>query len=739
MNGIGSLHRDRQDHFTPAEYGLYYLLRRQDVDVARYLVVDEGPTEEHAGLVGRSVGDLASRLAALWFGTDESLAEQLLLRDRISAALRQDDADELRRLSELPAGFWEVLDRLDFRDFDTSALQGSAGTLLKSELLSASSRGYEIQQLRQRFAEAAGAVSDWEPIEPEGLAAVVKVASDAQVSRQVLQSIGERDFSDETGAEHASAIAGALLSAIGETDREALPSYSLSLRVAPAVMPGLCRGLDTRAVDPELLARIELPTFDPSDLQQQLVASVQEGSGAELVPVIRVMEHIQPAAEWQLVHDALFARLQENVEGPESLDLLRVAKALARVHAQARESLRSLVRQGFALHYIHRTQTAGAVAAAAWLVEYLKEFPRHDQPERVGDGETGAGVVTTVADDSNLVSVIADLLAESGEEDLVFQISAESSNVSGLGVALLRALAATAPSRVLTPDRLIEHWSAFERALREDEASGAEPILSDAIGSIPELQARLASGELEPDLAPFYLIVVEKAAEPIEQLVEWLQDGFDSLSAEQWLETLGHNDSLIDLLVTLRKRDDQMQLGAPFAEGLERHAAEVAGGQLFARDSEDMEHLIDMVHTSSRSYLADKLMRVLIDADGDVSEAFVDTYGPALVGLRGPEDDLASAPEMYGDILNSLLNKENAAGLNWGLDVLEQASKARGSLPEPETRGHFEDKLRRALAARPDTPLRSVLERLAGVLGVDVPEPDSDERNAEQSPSGDEA
>ena len=181
------------------------------------------------------------------------------------------------------------------------------------------------------------------------------------------------------------------------------------------------------------------------------------------------MEHIQATTAWQSVHDTLFARLRETwpVEGPESVDLLLVVKALAHVHAQARESLRSLVREGYALHYIHHSQSAGAAAAATWLVEYLKEFPQHDQTERIGDGEAGAGVVTVATDDPDRVSAMADLLTDSGEEEIVFQISAALSDISTLGVALVVSLASKAPSKVLTPDRLILYWSTFQRALLE--------------------------------------------------------------------------------------------------------------------------------------------------------------------------------------------------------------------------------------------------------------------------------
>ena len=250
------------------------------------------------------------------------------------------------------------------------------------------------------------------------------------------------------------AEAAASLSAIRDIDREAFPSYSLNLSVPPDSLVGFCRELDVCGVDSELLARIDLLAFDPDVLQEELVATIQGSSGAELLPVIRVMEHIQATAAWQSVHDTLFARLRENwPEGPESVDLLLVAKALARVHAQARESLRSLVREGYALHYIHRSQSAGA--AATWLLEYLKEFPQHDQTDRVGDGEAGAGVVTAATDDPDLVSAMADLLTDSGEEEIVFQISTPLSDISTLGVALVVSLASKAPSKVLTPDRLI--------------------------------------------------------------------------------------------------------------------------------------------------------------------------------------------------------------------------------------------------------------------------------------------
>ena len=737
-NGIGSLHRERQDDFTPAEYGLYYLLRRQGVDVASYLVDAEGPTEEQARLVGKNIAEFALRLAALWFGTGEDLAAQLLLRDRISVALREGDADELRRLSELPAGFWEVLDQLDFRNFDPSALAGSAGTLLKSELLTAESREYEILQLRQRFGEAAGAATEWDPVEVEGLAAVIRVASDAQVSRVLLQSIDGREFQNQADVEGAVASADAVLSAIRDIDREALPSYSLNLSVPPDSLVGFCRELDVRGVDSELLARIDLPAFDPDVLQQGLVATIQGGSGAELLPVIRVMEHIQATAAWQSVHDTLFDRLREgwSVEGPESVDLLLVAKALARVHAQARESLRSLVREGYALHYIHHSQSAGAAAVATWLVEYLKEFPQHDQTERVGDGEAGAGVVTAATDDPDRVSAMADLLTDSGEEEIVFQISAAHSDISTLGVALVVSLASQAPSKVLTPDRLIRYWSTFQRALREAETGGAQPIPPQDIASVPELQARLTSSDLEPDLASLYLVVVENTEEPTEEFIEWLQRGVDSLSSEQWLEALKQNDALIDLLIRLRKRDDQMQLGAPFAEGLERHAAEVAGGQPFARDSEDVNTLIDVVQTSSREYLADRLMRLLIEGDGEISEMFFETYGPPLVRLSGP-GDLASASEMYGDLLNSLLDKENAPGLTWGLDVLEQASQEGGALPEPRPEGISRTSSSAHWSPRTTPHFAPCWSGLAGVLGVDAPEPDADEGDVDQSPSSD--
>ena len=223
----------------------------------------------------------------------------------------------------------------------------------------------------QRFGEAAGAATEWDPVEVEGLAAVIRVASDAQVSRVLLQSIDGREFQNQADVEGAVASADAVLSAIRDIDREALPSYSLNLSVPPDSLVGFCRELDVRGVDSELLARIDLPAFDPDVLQQGLVATIQGGSGAELLPVIRVMEHIQATAAWQSVHDTLFDRLREgwSVEGPESVDLLLVAKALARVHAQARESLRSLVREGYALHYIHHSQSAGAAAVATWLVE----------------------------------------------------------------------------------------------------------------------------------------------------------------------------------------------------------------------------------------------------------------------------------------------------------------------------------------------------------------------------------
>jgi hypothetical protein len=642
-NQIGVLHRLWQDDF-PLDHLAYFVVLRRSVPsqtVIGMLRSDTLPGAPSTTGLGTEIND---NLAALLFGADRKKARQLLLEDPIVAALVKPDPEALATLSQVSAGFDEVVEdvleriALDWQGSEGGNVFHAAVALVDSGVLS-NAKSFRSSRLVNDLVRLASGVKSLAPFDAEtrkGIPIVAGFAKDRAFSGK-LYALYASSSSTEIEADPT-----ALLDHVEDAIEMATEFENLGDVDAIKARVKVSGGLDAISSVAKFLVEresfyggIERRLFESAEpgerLSRAFLALISSGKlRPEHSAVFGMLSSIEPGEiSWDEIAEQVKERLQpaNAIRSAEALTLLDALTMLA-PRDEADATLKDVAHEGIVAHHYAVAVGEKNWAAASFDIYLLFKYQSDLVPQgEVASSSTGYSFLRKHSNSppDELVERFAELLTERREESLLIRVFQSNPAVRGLVGRTLAALKDEKRGPLLTsPALIVSLWP-----MLDENAIGVESVYSV---SQTELAAACVAEGFQQDRAELYLLVRESIGRSFS---DWCTASLSKLDEETWSLALKEADPILRLANACVEDGSPLDAGANIRAALTAIAKEVAAGQELANpDSKTIMASLDLMGNEDREFFADSLFELLRRPPFGKPHAFFDLFGPVISTSR---------------------------------------------------------------------------------------------------------
>jgi hypothetical protein len=634
VNQIGAIRRQRDD--IPLVHIAYYTLLRRDqiINVPHRLRDGTLPHKKLTHLLTETSQD---DLAALHFGTDRDLGQQLLLGDVLEKALIASDVEEVKRLSQR-SGYVDALESLDLggRTADGGIeLTRSVAALDEANAL-------VVSNVADWFSQAIHSVTKnklkWALSGREtgvGLAVILAAAAEKDSDLQDLLSYVEADAgsADADGHLQLEGAAG-LLDELISRRQSATP---LRITIPPDRLVSSLSYFGAQTPNAKSRAALDIPGT-PDELIEHLVAAVTSEHFQEARVALDVIESRPGRVD--LV--SLGSRCVEwlKVQDPASVEQLGVLLDfidLARRAGSPESILGAAAEDGTLMHLVGFASRNGADAqAGAASMLHLSVRPAFGAPQQVRESPTGTqivqGLLTDPSANEQIVNSQLSWLTAHSEEaiDLLMAVYEAAPSFGPWVDHQLSGLFAENTFDV-SIDQYLHHWPDLQRALGENPfAALTRALLNKSVG-----RKSILSSSSDPTFA--LAVLTASSSEPPEAYVGeirvWARGIVNTGSEETWKAELGNPSGgpVLALALQLSGTPDAPIDPPGLKEALHTHSRALANAEpAWQPDPNVFTKLTSLLSPSARRVLASGLCAWLEGRDGDVGQGFIPTYGAFL-------------------------------------------------------------------------------------------------------------
>jgi hypothetical protein len=638
VNQMGSVRRQRSD-ISLAHIAYYTLLRRDRIDIARSLIAGAVPHSVMSPLLEATVSE---DLAALHFGAERSLAQQLLLGGALERAIGEGDTETVAQLKER-TGFLDVLG-----SWDVARLAASGGI----ELTRA------IAVLDRSGALADAGVDEW-------------------LGHSVLPIAQSNAKWSLSGRESGAGLA-VLLDQISSSDDAALHELLMRIDSAPleADVDGHLQLLGVAALAESLLGRGR-----PSD-----AITVQvEVAASELVARLAFLSAQAPQTAWAAIRlllssaDAAAAMLNSVTASdvtsdtaqafavllarPENVDLAALTSGCAQwvreqdpssaaqlallldvfeegsSRLESDATLAGLASDGSLMHMVSLAQRNDWITEAARCqMLHLRLHPDFPAVPATREAAQGQAITTQSLADPNANPALTDAQAVwlNSHRDDAFGLLMELYEGPASPVWVdehIRRLDEDSALKVSAP-QFVSYWRTLSRALGKRFDALARALTRAQRGR----QAITKSSD-----AAFALSVLsavdasEEAPDYIAELVQWASQIIVGVPQADWEAGLlqAEGSPLLELANAVAGRPGTAGAVPNLASALHRHHQSLMSGEdVWMPDADRFASITRLIGGPARKAEASAVCADLEGKDGVVDPSFFKTYGKFLQDER---------------------------------------------------------------------------------------------------------
>ena len=308
----------------------------------------------------------------------------------------------------------------------------------------------------------------------------------------------------------------------------------------------------------------------------------------------------------------------------------------------------------------------------------------------------------------DVVQHFADLVTETGQLDVVFDLAAEQFPLPQFGKTVLRTLLNSGVISI-PADLAGKNWRAIRESLNAD---GNSPSLEQFLKTLPEyeeLVVSASSGEFDARESGLYGALVKGDASPA--FVTWCARGLQAVNQETWLKEFKLQGDLLGLVIELQRRDTKLVLDVEYLDALIGYVEEIAGDleNVFADDTWHL--LVDLLVLSQREKFARRAYRILEENDGSVNPMFFNLLGELLVD----SGILADEQRFIDRVCSPIVDRLDETGIAW-------LAKLANTTPELLTRhrdgSDFTSRVHRSLnKTSVGGPIHQNLTKIRDALG----------------------
>lgn len=720
VNQIGVVHRIWQHRISIQELAYFAALRTISADIVDDLLNGRLPDSRLHGVLGEAT---EANLAALHFGVDAERAQQLLLRPVILEALRTGDGKALGSLRKR-TGFFEVLQGTNVLEvagqypaFIPRAFVALEGAGLLSE------QEFRRGAFSRHLAAALLRAEAWDPSEPQiaqGLAVAAVSYGDA-FAREVAERMGALGRSVKMDAPSLVRWAEGFRQVIVQI-RGAGVDLSLCPRACLPAPPALWTTAAQVLADSEL--KWELPgVVAPVEGYGSVLAALTDRATSEIS-----REHYSPEILGLLLREAadgpwpaLWQQLRAKIQASESNDAIKALQVLSTGvelgQGDASRELEETVKTGW-LHthlYAFLRKGRGPNESALLIACIMRVDALFAGPPGIEGAANGFNLLTDfLKAPGGQPTVVGGLLSRAGLANARAFVESAKTDAARWPLAgeLLKRAASGADIRsLLSPSDLAHEWHHWRDVLTPSDAMRAVVESLARVG----LAGPVIEAAFNPDSADLYRLV-GSVVEWKNGFGEWCLEGLTKLSASSWEAAFQTpQGALVSLAVDCSDAGFKMPRAGALPDALLKAARGVArSGELPWAVAEYSTTLLGLAG-SSREYVGEGLVGILVDTEGAVASAFYEKFTEAMTASNA----LTQERRLVAKVLNPIVSTHNSSGLDWIVRVVGADPTLSARLPHVTQLG---EAVRTELEKSDlSEAIRDRLLRLASLLKLDVP------------------
>lgn len=729
INQIGAIHRQWQHEF-PIEHVAYFVLRCRD---ARMFVqrLRQGDVPDIEALRWL-VDGLKDSLAGLVFNVPAISGRELLLAEPIYDALCSKNTEVLNSLEEgHGTGFYAVLENVatsKFSNTEPDALANTGYCLVESGLLSNAASLKEMNTVRRDLVTAAREIEVWPPLNrdmAEGIAALCTIASDQSFSVEIVNKLASALGSDGQERPVEPVELAEAMHTVFKTIEQIGHEESLSSVTLPVDVDGWATICEYVATEwHRKFWKFIRPGPEFADIVARIIEVINNDQVEEThLKLIEVSGASRKQSDWDDVVASLRQRMDasHNVGYEPAVWLLRTLWLLRKLgNRNAGVAIKELSRDGHLMHHLHGA--SGVPDRAVWFVfVFLEQCPEAAKPPAVGNSEQGFRILQRflASEDETFAKLFLELVDDEDCLSLLVTITDERQQYDSLIRLCLRQIAkGEEPSRLFTSDLILEKWVSLKDAMNTEH----EPhIFSDLVAQLSkstDLCTKLIGDNrgFVAENIELYAPIVEAGECSSSNFGNWCKNGLEGVDESIWRKDLGEECVALQFLLGLRDRGHVAALGHRFSDALEDHGKALAKGSEVPSEELGMRwaDVLELLNDSTRAMLRERLLKIAIEMDGDISSAFFEVYGMELADPEIVAGDRRSVSNLFSPIVK----RKHNAGLAWLIEFLSSNSKFLDDYENPHAVKDFKARVSETASSDLDDESRALIKKLAAALGI---------------------
>jgi hypothetical protein len=712
VNQIGAVCRQRTD--VPLVHVAYYaLLRRDRVPVAQWLV--EG-TLPHPTLAYLFRGGVREDLAALYFGTTQSDAQQLLLRPALEEAFAAGNAEVVGELKDR-TGFREALDGMNF---PARAADGGVELTRATYALSSANalKGLE-HWARAVLDRLSRDQKSWRLDGREGgigLAVLlnrISLADDSTLRPLLRRVVATPIENDPEGVRQLQGLAGAAdeFGALGRSG-----NLHIKLEVPPERLVSSLASFGKQITRPKFASVLELSST-PDELASALLDGMvsQPLEAEQALAVLSVGANGIPIDQlWPLVVHWL---RDNDPVNPQQLDVLLGVLAQARTMYSRENVLAGAADNGILTNVTYVAHSNGWFKGAAEAsMLHLASRPNLSDPEALRQSPTDTQILrNALADPANEPQLVAFQLTwlkkhKRGAFSLLMSIARDETNA---WVNQQLGALSDAGDLVTSPHQYAQKWKYLRAALGSDRfAEHTRKSLGNTAG-----RKKLLSKVDDPEFALTLLDAAAAGPAPRHERELWhrAKNVLNTTPTEDWAAALQDPEAsaLIELALRLSGTSSAPSDPPGLEDALYPHFQALAAGEtVWQPDGPTFKQLTHLLSPGARKSVASQLCAQLEGRDGHVDPALLPTYGDFL-----SEESAFRTHQKLPNVLERFVAQDAWDAVEWFVRLARDHSDTLKDKTRKEEMRHLRTKIAEKLEII-DEGAAPALDDLASLLNV---------------------
>ncbi|WP_194242838.1 P-loop NTPase fold protein [Gimesia benthica] len=750
VNQIGAIHRQWQHEFPIGHVAYYVLSRKKEQALIDKMRRDVYPSDDDLRLLG---DELKSSLAGLAFNVRAIKGLEILLAELITNALKDTTTKNLVDLEKRHGtGFWSVLEILASTKWYEEEPAGLAtiALQLKSSGLLDNFAGPERAEIIKYLEFASKIMRRWSPItetEPDGICALLNLVDDELFSKKILPKVLnefaklEPQKDDRLDSKLIVDSLSKFLRTVELLNHNKIIPKKITLPFEGEEWVKVCPEIEkTNTLIPYRSRFKASGNFD--SISNSLVSSISSGKFSDShVIAFKITYQSAIFSSWQAIYTAIQQRLEADKNAPID-EVSNLLAGLLQMHTLNDEDaltiLQAIFQSGHLYHHFHNAKNEDNESAQATIILCSQLVnPELPKSPSIGNSDSGFKMLMNVIS-SPVDSFISNYYEVSERFNLISELVGDyefetEDKFHLLKLGMLKILAESDDSEIVfTSDFVMKNWKRLRSELNDESDNNRfRNILKILVSNEDFCELIINSGAgFDTKDVFLYLDIVIEASNEVPVFVNWCRQGLREMSEEAWKTDFRNEYACCSLVITLFERGVAPSLSNNFSDAIQDHVSLIINGDKLPPEwmqNKWTDILECLEETGTRKVLRDRIIRIAIQADGEICDEFFTMYGEEI----NDAEALASTDQVLSFLFTPIIKKKKKdKGLTWLEHFAAQNNDFLKKVSAEYEVQDFTNRLQDYVDESDESGVRDTITSIASYFGI---ERNPDLKNSDKS------